>query len=215
MKKIKMFLSIVISIIFIVAIIIGLVIYSQYSEQKKEEERRQYIQLMITTEETLLNTNSNKKPENNNQNNNNQNNDSGLDLDDIISGSIGDSKVDTVFTNVVMQSSSTFTATINGEEKTYRLIGVADNGDKERVKEILESLTKIVITHDVMKNKKGETIEQIYLWNQNDTDTSNMVNLQIVREGACSTTYVGTGYSEHPNVKYSTQFVRAYKDSGK
>ena len=214
MKKIKMFLSIVISIIFIVAIIIGLVIYSQYSEQKKEEERRQYIQLMITTEETLLNTNSNKKPENNNQNNN-QNNDSGLDLDDIISGSIGDSKVDTVFTNVVMQSSSTFTATINGEEKTYRLIGVADNGDKERVKEILESLTKIVITHDVMKNKKGETIEQIYLWNQNDTDTSNMVNLQIVREGACSTTYVGTGYSEHPNVKYSTQFVRAYKDSGK
>lgn len=214
MKKIKMFLSIVISIIFIVAIIIGLVIYSQYSEQKKEEERRQYIQLMITTEETLLNTNSNKKPENNNQNNN-QNNDSGLDLDDIISGSIGDSKVDTVFTNVVMQSSSTFTATINGEEKTYRLIGVADNGDKERVKEILESLTKIVITHDVMKNKKGEPIEQIYLWNQNDTDTSNMVNLQIVREGACSTTYVGTGYSEHPNVKYSTQFVRAYKDSGK
>ena len=214
MKKIKMFLSIVISIIFIVAIIIGLVIYSQYSEQKKEEERRQYIQLMITTEETLLNTNSNKKPENNNQNNN-QNNDSGLNLDDIISGSIGDSKVDTVFTNVVMQSSSTFTATINGEEKTYRLIGVADNGDKERVKEILESLTKIVITHDVMKNKKGETIEQIYLWNQNDTDTSNMVNLQIVREGACSTTYVGTGYSEHPNVKYSTQFVRAYKDSGK
>ena len=209
-----MFLSIVISIIFIVAIIIGLVIYSQYSEQKKEEERRQYIQLMITTEETLLNTNSNKKPENNNQNNN-QNNDSGLNLDDIISGSIGDSKVDTVFTNVVMQSSSTFTATINGEEKTYRLIGVADNGDKERVKEILESLTKIVITHDVMKNKKGETIEQIYLWNQNDTDTSNMVNLQIVREGACSTTYVGTGYSEHPNVKYSTQFVRAYKDSGK
>lgn len=214
MKKIKMFLSIVISIIFIIAIIIGLVIYAQYSEQKKEESRRQYIQLMVSTEEAILNTDIDKQP-NNNDNSNNQDNNSNVDLDDIISGSIGDSKVDTVFTNVVMQSSSTFTATINGEEKTYRLIGVADNGNKDRVKEILESLTKIVITHDVMKNKKGETIEQIYLWNQNDTDTSNMINLQIVREGACSTTYVGTGYSEHPNVKYSTQFVRAYKDSGK
>ena len=209
-----MFLSIVISIIFIIAIIIGLVIYAQYSEQKKEESRRQYIQLMVSTEEAILNTDIDKQP-NNNDNSNNQDNNSNVDLDDIISGSIGDSKVDTVFTNVVMQSSSTFTATINGEEKTYRLIGVADNGNKDRVKEILESLTKIVITHDVMKNKKGETIEQIYLWNQNDTDTSNMINLQIVREGACSTTYVGTGYSEHPNVKYSTQFVRAYKDSGK
>ena len=210
MKKIKMFLSIVVSIIFIVAVIIGVTVFIQYREQAREDDRRAYIQLMIDAEESILNKDVQKEPEkkpDNNENNDNTN------LDDIISGSINDSTIKTAFSNITMHSSSTFTATLNGEEKTYRLIGVADNGNTEKVKNILESLTQVVITYDVMKNRKGETIEQIYLWNINDTDTSNMVNLKIVKEGACSTTYVGTAYSEHPNIKYSTHFVNAYKSS--
>lgn len=210
MKKIKMFLSIVISLIFIVAIIIGATVFIQYRKQSQENDRRSYIQLMIETEEALLNKNEQKEENKNQQSNENQGN---VDLDDIISGSIGESTVKTALSNVVMHSSSTFTATINGEEKTYRLIGVADNGNTEKVKQMLESLTEVVITYDLMKTKKGESIEQIYLWNMNHTDTSNMINLKIVRDGACGTTYVGTDYSEHPNVQYSTYFVRAYKDS--
>ena len=133
----------------------------------------------------------------------------------VISGSINDSKVETVFSNIIMLNSSTFTATLNGETKTYRLIGVDSNGNAEAVKAILESLTKITITHDSMIHKKNDTVELIYLWNQDDESMSNMINLQIVRQGHCDTTYLGTSYAEHPNIKYSTYFVQAAKDSKK
>jgi hypothetical protein len=63
-----------------------------------------------------------------------------------------------------------------------------------------------------MKNRNGETIEQIYLWDQNDSNICNMVNLKLVRDGICKTTYLDTFYFEHPNIKYSSAFVEAAKD---
>ena len=63
MKKIKMFLSIVISIIFIAAVIIGVTVFVQYREQAREDDRRAYIQLMIDAEESILNKDVQKEPE--------------------------------------------------------------------------------------------------------------------------------------------------------
>lgn len=211
MKKIKMILSIIIMLAVIIGIIIGIYVWNDYQKQKEEEHRRAYISQLIKVE--LDNSTPNKEPVKNNNTSNKDNND--FNLDDIISGSIDDSKVDSVFTNIEMLNASTFKATLDGEEKTYRLIGVDNNGSPQRVKEILESLTKIVITYDLAKTKKGETIEQIYLWNVDDKDINNMINIQIIKQGICKTTYEGTSYGEHPNVKYSTQFVKAAKDSRK
>ena len=212
LKKIKTLLSIIIMAAIIIGIIIRIYVWTNYQNQKAEEDRRAYISQLIKVE--LDASTPNKEPVKDPVSGGNSGNGT-LDLDDIISGSIDDSKVDSVFTNVEMLNASTFKATLNGEEKTQRLIGVDNNGSPQRVKEILESLTKIVITYDLAKTKKGETIEQIYLWNVDDKDIGNMINIQIVKQGICKTTYEGTSYSEHPNVKYSTQFVKAAKDSRK
>ena len=207
LKKIKLVLSIIISLFIIIGIIIGIIVWSQFKADKEEAKRREYISQLIQAEIDASTAPSKDKEPN-----------SGilgdLDLDDIISGSINDSKIDPVFTNIEMINSSTFKATLNNEEKIYRLIGVANDGNSQQVKDMLESLSKIVITHDVMKHKKGEDdIEQIYLWNNNDKDINNMINLQIIKNGLAKTTYSGVGYSEHPNVKYSTQFIKASKEN--
>jgi hypothetical protein len=213
LKKIKLVLSIIISLMVIIGVIILCVSISQYREQKAEEERRAYIQTLIDAEIIALGKNTSPKDENQEDNSSETGSNSGGDLnfDDIVSGSLNESTISSVFTNIMMHTASTFTATIDGETKTYRLIGLCDDGDKDAVQTILSSLTKVVITHDVMKYRKGESIEQIYLWDTNDKDIANMVNLRIVREGHCGTTYVGTSYTEQTNVKYSLQFVSASK----
>jgi hypothetical protein len=181
--------------------------FSQWKELKREEDRQLYIQSLIDAE--IAAKNETNKPETKPE----QKPGGDVSLDDIISGSIEDSKVENVFTNVEMINSSTFKATINGDEKTYRLIGVASDGNKDAVKEILESLTAIVITQDSAKEKDGAAL--IYLWDGSDDSVANMVNLQIVRNGLCKTTYSQANHGETPNVKYSTQFISAYKDSKK
>ena len=207
LKKIKLVLSIIISLFIIICIVIGIIVWSQFKADKAEAERRQYIAQLIQAE-----IDASTAPSKDNEPNSGILGD--LDLDDIISGSINDSKVDPVFTNIEMINSSTFKVIINDEEKIYRLIGVADDGNAQQVKNILESLSKIVITHDVMKHKKGEDdIEQIYLWNNDDKDINNMINLQLIKNCIAKTTYNGVSYSEHPNVKYSTQFISASKDT--
>lgn len=132
-------------------------------------------------------------------------------------GSFNNRELCAIFENanhylIEMINSSTFVANFSGERKTYRLIGVDDNGSVDLVKQYLQSLTQIVIAHDVMKNKKGETIEQIYLWDKDDSNIDNMVNLKLVRDGICKTTYLDTSYSEHPNIKYSSEFVEVAKN---
>ncbi len=207
MKKVKRFLSIALTCIVIVSGLIAATIYIQYQAAENEEYRLNHINALIAAEMGTI-SKPEEKPTDSKPN-------TGGSLDDIISGSIGESTVKTVFSNVQMITASTFKATLDGEEKTYRLIGVSNDGDKQAVKELLESLTKIVITHDSMVHKKGDTVELIYLWNQDDKNIENMINLQIVRQGLCQTTYLGTSYAEHPNIKYVTQFVQAAKDSKK
>jgi hypothetical protein len=205
MKKIKTFLSIISTCFLLITCIIGITIFVQYKNAETEENRREHIQALINAELSSLDidTKEDSKPEEKPSNNNST-------LGDILSGSVGESTVKTAFTNIVMHNASTFTATFDGEEKTYRLIGLENTGNKEAIKILLESLTNVAITYDV---KKGDDIEQIYLWINNDKDINNMVNLKIIREGYCDTTYCGTSYAEHPNIRYVTQFVQASKDS--
>lgn len=209
MKKFKKIFKLVVTILVVAAIIVTISMVSQWRELKREEDRQLYIQSLIDAELAAKNENSKpSKPDNTET-------PSGGDvsLDDIISGSINDAKVDNVFSDIEMINSSTFKATLNGEEKTYRLIGVANDGNADAVKQKLESLTAIVITYDSAKNRDGATL--IYLWDTDDKTVSNMVNLQIIRDGLCKTTYIQSNHGETPNVKYSTQFITAYKDSQK
>ena len=205
MKKFKKIFKLIFVVLLIVCTIVAATAISQYRDGKAETKRKEHIQALIDAELNKDNTSgSDDNPSS-----------GGNSLQDIISGSINDSKVETVFSDIIMINSSTFTATLNGETKTYRLIGVDSNGNSAAVKAMLESLTKITITHDTMIHKKNDTVELIYLWNQDDQNINNMVNLQIIRQGHCDTTYLGTGYAEHPNIKYSTYFVQAAKDSKK
>ena len=210
-KKIKKIISLIVTIIVIAGIVIAISMYAQWQELKREEDRQLYIQSLIDAELAAKENSNKPKPKPDDSTEAKPGGD--VSLDDIISGSINDSKVDTVFTNVEMINSSTFKATVNGDEKTYRLIGVASDGNKDAVKEILEGLTAIVITQDSAKEKDGATL--IYLWDGSDDSIANMVNLQIVRNGLCKTTYSQANHGETPNVKYSTQFISAYKDSKK
>ena len=205
MKKFKKTFKLIVFILLRACGIIAATAISQYREGKADDLRKEHIQALIDAE---LKKEDISKPE--------EKPNTGSDsLQDIISGSINDSKVETVFSNITMLNSSTFTATLNGETKTYRLIGVDSDGNSAAVKAMIESLTKITITHDTMIHKKNDTVELIYLWNQDDKSIGNMINLQIIRQGYCNTTYLGTSYAEHPNIKYSTYFVQAAKDSKK
>ena len=197
MKKIKRAFTIGAIIALIIDGIIVSYVVAQYQQQKENDVRMNMIQAMIDAE--IQASKPEEKPSTN------------PSLDDIISGSLNDSIIETAFSNITMHNASTFTALYNGEEHTFRLIGVADTGNINEIKSILESLTKIVITYDVMKTKKGDSTELIYLWNESNNEITNMINLKIVRDGFASTTYLGTGYSEHPNVAYCTQFVAASK----
>jgi type II secretory pathway pseudopilin PulG len=210
-KKIKKIISLIVTIIVIAGIVIAISMYSQWQELKREEDRQLYIQSLIDAE--IAAKDNIDKPTTKPDDSTDSKPGGDVSLDDIISGSIEDSKVENVFSNIEMINSSTFKATINGEERTYRLIGVANDGNKDAVKQVLESLTAIVITQDSAKEKDGATL--IYLWEGNDDTIANMVNLQIVRNGFCKTTYSQANHGETPNVKYSTQFISAYKDSKK
>lgn len=210
MQKIKTLLSIITTSLILIAIIVVAYIGIQYYNQAQEEDRQNYINNLVQAEQAVLNGTSseNKKP----STDTGKNPDGSVNLDDIISGSIDDSKVDSVFTNITMISASTFKATLNNEEKTFRLIGVVDDGNTAKIKELLESLTGIVITQDVMKVKKDTDIQLIYLWNGDDSDINNMVNIQIVKSGFAKTTYTdAVTYPEGTNVKYSLQFIKASK----
>ena len=211
LKKIKKIISLAITLIVIISIIVAISMFSQWKTLKKEENRQLYIQSLIDAEQEAKEEFT--KPITKPDDESNSNPDDNVNLDDIISGSINDSKVENVFSNIEMINSSTFKATLNGEEKTYRLIGVASDGDKEAVKQKLENLTSIVITYDSAKERNGATL--IYLWNGDDSSIYNMVNLQIVRDGLCITTYIQSNHGETPNVKYSTQFITAYKNAKK
>ena len=210
MQKIKTLLSIITTSLILIAIIVVAYIGIQYYNQAQEEDRQNYINNLVQAEQAVLNGTSseNQKP----STDTGKNPDGSVNLDDIISGSIDDSKVDSVFTNITMISASTFKATLNNEEKTFRLIGVVDDGNTAKIKELLESLTGIVITQDVMKVKKDTDIQLIYLWNGDDSDINNMVNIQIVKSGFAKTTYTdAVTYPEGTNVKYSLQFIKASK----
>lgn len=211
LKKMKKIISLVVTIIVIAGIVIAISMFSQWKELKREEDRQLYIQSLIDAEIAAKEELNKPTPKPDDSSNPKPGGD--VNLDDIISGSINDSKVDSLFGNIEMINSSTFKATVNGEEKTYRLIGVASDGNKEAVKQKLEELTSIVITYDSAKEKDGAAL--VYLWNGDDKSISNMVNLQIIREGMCKTTYIQSNHGETPNVRYSTQFISAYKDSKK
>lgn len=199
MKKVKLFLSILISCIFLIALILIIIYIGQVIDNKNELSRREYISELIDIEVKL----SNPKDDNTNTSGD-------LDIEDIVSGSINDSKIESVFSDIKMINSSTFTATLNQETKTYRLIGVSADGNKEMVKTILESLEFVIITRDFQPRRNN--IEQIYLWSDEDTgNINNMINIQIVASGICKTTYTEPSHSEAPNIKYSSMFVQASK----
>jgi preprotein translocase subunit YajC len=210
MKKIKTLLSIITTSLFLIAIIVIAYIGIKYYNQSQEENRQNYINNLVQAEQAVLNGTSIKTEKPNTDTGKNP--DGSVNLDDIVSGSVNDSKVESVFTNITMISASTFKATLNNEEKTFRLIGVVEDGNTVKIKQLLESLTGIVITQDVMKVKKDTDIQLIYLWNGDDSDINNMVNIQIVKNGLAKTTYTdAVNYPEGTNVKYSLQFIKASK----
>ena len=195
LKKIKLFFWIAILICFIVTIYIGF----ELAAQDREQNRIDRIQSLINQERS----GSLSIPKDETQS-------SGLDIEDLIHDSIGDSIITPVFSNISMINASTFTATLNGEEKTYHLIGVADDGNIEAVQVILKNLTSITITYDTCKERGS--VQQIYLWNGGDGDLNNLINIKIVKQKICGTSYlINSGLSETPNIKYSSSFVAASK----
>ncbi len=210
MQKIKTLLSIITTSLILIAIVVVGYIAIQYYNKSQEEDRQNYINNLVLAEQAVLNgtSSSETKP----SDTTGKNPDGSVNLDDIISGSVNDSKVNSVFKNITMISASTFKATLDGEEKTFRLIGVVDEGNTTKIKELLESLTGIVITQDVMKFKKDTDIHLIYLWNGDDKSINNMINIQIVKNGFAKTTYTdAVNYPEGTNVQYSLQFIKASK----
>lgn len=205
MKKFKNILSIIISCIFLILLIIGIYVGIEYYNKSQEEDRQNFINAMILAEQAVLNGTQPEAPKDNDSSDDNN-----LNLDDIISGSVDESKVDSVFSNITMISSSTFKATLNGEEKTYRLIGVASDGDSNQIKNILESLTGVTITQD--SKKKDGDVNLVYLWSGDPKNINNMINIQIVKLGFAKTTYTdAVTYPEGINVTYSLQFIKASK----
>ena len=190
MKKIKLFLSILTTLAILTSIICIWFIVIRSSENAEEKYRQDYIADLIAEE-----VDNEKKPI--------------IDIDSIVNDSIVDSTVQNQFSNINMISASTFKATLNGEEKIYRLIGVSEIGNKDNIQVLLSSIQNVVIKYDYQKKKDG--VYQIYLWDTTDNIVSDMINIRIVKEGFANTTYDGTGYSEHPNVTYSTQFIEANK----
>lgn len=194
-KKIKLFCWILILSCIVIAIYIG----CEYVAQNKEQDRIDRVQDLISQERSgnlSIPSDETESPD--------------LNLGDLIHDSIGDAVIIPVFSDISMINSSTFTATLNGETKTYHLIGVADDGDANAVQLVLEALTSITITHDTRKEK--DSIQQIYLWNGGDGDLNNLINIQIVKQKICGTSYlINSGLSETPNIKYSSSFVAASK----
>lgn len=203
LRKIKLAISLLFVCILIVAISIGI----QYYNQERVRQRQDKIQELIDKERS----GSLSVPSNTNNAETDAAKPLEPGLEDIIQGGINDSLIEPVFSNITMIDSSTFTATLNGETQTYHLIGVADNGDSEKVKLILEQLESITIKRDVVHEKNS--IQQVYIWpGHNTDDPNNMINIQIVKQKICGTTYlINSGLSETPNVKYSNLFVSASK----
>jgi hypothetical protein len=206
MKKIKIFLSIIIKIIILIILILSITWICGIYKDNQEKNRRESIQKLIDTEIASLNKSegNNKEPQNNNSSQDNNSN-SGIDWDSAIQDSIGNMETNSAFSDITMLTSSTFKATLNQEEKIFHLIGVADDGDMEAVKKILSELKHIVITYDVRKTKDG--VHQIYLWNGSNENVNNMVNIQLIKQDICNTNYSGTSYIETPNVQYSQIFI--------
>lgn len=131
-----------------------------------------------------------------------------VDIENIVENGINSSIVKRAFSDIEMINSSTFKGTYNGETKTFHLIGVADDGNIESVKALLESLTSVAITYKPTK----KSVEQIYLWENDDSSTENLINLKIVKLKLCKTSYlINSGVSETPNIEYSNLFVSAAK----
>ena len=195
MKKIKIVFWVACAV---VVIIVGNII-AQVVAGIKEDERRDKVQALIDNE---LNSGADidtTEPETMGS----------IDLGGIVAGGIEDATVTPMFSDIVMIDSSTFTAVCNGTKNTYHLIGVAGNGNQETVKAILEEIRSGTITFDTMKERNG--VKQIYLWLGSTDNVSSMVNIQLVKLKICGTTYAGTGYSESPNIRYSSKFIDASK----
>ena len=168
MKKIKLILSITTKFIFLLFLCVICVWgFGKYKDYQ-EKSRREYIQSLINAEIAALE--ENKKPSNN------EGSGSGINWNDIIQDSVETTQPETyAFTNVQMITSSTFKATLNQEEKTFHLIGVADDGNAAAVKAILENLKNIEIVFGENAAVKGG-VHQIYLFENSSDDVNNMVN---------------------------------------
>ena len=182
LRKIKLAISLLFVCILIVAISIGI----QYYNQERVHQRQDKIQELIDKERS----GSLSAPSNTNNAETDAAKPFEPGLEDIIQGGINDSLIEPVFSH---------------------LIGVADYGDSEKVKLILEQLESITIKRDVVHEKNS--IQQVYIWpGHNTDDPNNMINIQIVKQKICGTTYlINSGLSETPNVKYSNLFVSASK----
>lgn len=195
-RKIKVIFYIAVSVFAIFAILV----VCQHVKQLKEQQQVKRIQDLIDQERSgslFFQTDEITQHPN-------------INIDKIIQDGINNAIITPVFSDISMINSSTFTASLNGESKTYHLIGVSDDGNTESVKGILERLESIAITYDVRKEKDG--VLQIYLWSGSTDNLNNMVNIQIVKQKICGTSYKNnSGLSETPNVTYSNSFIAASK----
>lgn len=138
-----------------------------------------------------------------------------VDVSGIVSGAIDDvvEPTDDALSSITVLSSDTFSATQNGQEKKFRLIGVKSNGSMEGLQLLLDSATDLQIEFDTIKSN-SDGLVLVYLWDGEPADDcSNMINMQMILNGYANTTYLLTSdsVSETPNIKYSTTFIKYQK----
>lgn len=142
-----------------------------------------------------------------------------LDISDIVNNAIDETvsspepTEEAGFSDIEALTSDTFKCLYNGEEKTFRLIGVKSNGDVEGLQKLLDSAEKLTVEYDTIK-KNDDGVHLIYLWDgEQDKACMNMINMQIILNKYAETTYMLTSDSiqETPNIKYSTTFIKYQK----
>lgn len=144
-----------------------------------------------------------------------------VNVSDIVSGAIdkstedGEEMIDYEpgFSNMEAVSSDTFNCVYNGQETTFRLIGVKSNGDAQGLQGLLDNAENLTVEYDTVK-KNSDGAHLIYLWDGGqDNDCLNMINVKMILNSYAGTTYANTSdsTSETPNIKYSTKFIKYQK----
>jgi len=104
-------------------------------------------------------------------------------------------------------SANSFLASIDGEEKIVRLIGIKDNDDPSYLEQLLFSVDTVFIEFDLQRYNESEEA-LCYVW----LDKPNKNNLNMMVNGILLETNVSElERLTAPNIKYNIFFTKIYK----